>query len=326
MHAIDAARAALVHARNKLAKIGAANVRPAFASDVELVTWQMQQQGGKGAKGAIDNLRRAKDYENIVWDMPSVIAYGKAAAKLGAGNCMEYSAVASEKLSRLRDIPDFYACELGPPSDHVFVVIGETPYAGEFNMNFMQWDVNAAVCDPWADIACRARNYPGLWKQAMRDWNLDGATLPVRLTGMGFGAKAEWVSPTNAAWLDAIDECAKLVKAGPGNGLPEKQGCCCYITTATCGSLGLPDDCDELQTLRFFRDEILLRSPAGRRDVERYYRVAPGVVDSIDRRTDAAAVYRDIHARHIAPAVAAVKAGDRERAHAIFVALIDEFS
>ncbi len=82
MDAITAANSALQHARNKLAKIGAANVRPAFATDVELVKWQMKQQGPKGAKGAFDKLRREKGYESMVWDMPSVIAYGKAAAKL----------------------------------------------------------------------------------------------------------------------------------------------------------------------------------------------------------------------------------------------------
>jgi hypothetical protein len=93
---------------------------------------------------------------------------------------------------------------------------------------------------------------------------------------------------------------------------------CCYITTATCQALGRPDDCDELETLRWFRDHVLLRSASGRRDVGAYYRDAPRLVAAIEARSDAAAIYARMLRAGIEPAVAAVKSGDYERAYLIF--------
>jgi hypothetical protein len=100
------------------------------------------------------------------------------------------------------------------------------------------------------------------------------------------------------------------------------KGKCCYLTTATCLSLGLPDDCEALTTLRWFRDHVLLQTPAGAADVETYYHLAPRVVAAIDRRPDAAAVYRALYERAIEPAVLAIKAGDFTTAHGIFKRLV----
>lgn len=47
----------------------------------------------------------------------------------------------------------------------------------------------------------------------------------------------------------------------PGGGTCEKRGC--FLTTATVGTVGLPDDCWELATLRAFRDGWLARHPGG---------------------------------------------------------------
>lgn len=98
----------------------------------------------------------------------------------------------------------------------------------------------------------------------------------------------------------------------------------CYITTAACQSLGLPDDCRELTVLRWFRDEVVSRTPAGRADVAAYYDTAPRVVAGIDRRPDAAAVYARLLADHIRPAVAAVERGEYGDAHARLRELVDD--
>jgi hypothetical protein len=54
---------------------------------------------------------------------------------------------------------------------------------------------------------------------------------------------------------------------------------CCFLTTAVCSKDGRGDDCEELRTLRRFRDEYLLGSgdPSRKKDVDDYYRMAPGI-------------------------------------------------
>jgi hypothetical protein len=98
----------------------------------------------------------------------------------------------------------------------------------------------------------------------------------------------------------------------------------CYITTATAAALGLPDDCAELTVLRRFRDEVLLRCPSGRRDVQEYYATAPAIVAAIDRLPEAGAIYRHLYRQSIAPAVAAVRAGRHADAYAIYRRLVGE--
>jgi hypothetical protein len=106
---------------------------------------------------------------------------------------------------------------------------------------------------------------------------------------------------------------------------PPKSGSrWCYITTATAAALGLPDDCAELTVLRHFRDEVLLRCPPGRRDVQEYYATAPAILAAIDRLPDAGAVYRHLYRQNIAPAVAAVRAGRHADAYAIYRRLVGE--
>ena len=322
MLALAAAQAAMTHARKALSKYKEANKRPAFASDMEQTMWKMKHQSINGAEGRVDQLRRAEGYEAIEWDMAQVVAYGKAAAKMGAGNCMEFAAVACVKLNTLKNVPNYYAVELGPPADHVFVVIGQDPGDnGRFPMDFADWDATAAVCDPWAHIACLAQQYPAEWKQTLGIWDANGMQLPIKVTtGLYFGGAAKWVSPSDPAWVDAPETSEKLNKAGPGTG-KEDNGCC-YITTATCRTLGLPDDCAELTALRQFRDEVLLLSEAGARDVCEYYAVAPQIVAAIDARPDAGAIYASIYRQCIRPAVEAVNAGNYPNAHAIFRRLI----
>jgi hypothetical protein len=49
----------------------------------------------------------------------------------------------------------------------------------------------------------------------------------------------------------------------------------CFITTAACNFKKLPDDCQQLQTLRHFRDSYLIQSAEGADLVKEYYRIAP---------------------------------------------------
>ena len=75
----------------------------------------------------------------------------------------------------------------------------------------------------------------------------------------------------------------------------------CFFTTATVETLGLSDDCWELETLRAFRDGPLARTAAGRALAKRYYAEAPRLVDGVNRRADAARVWLSAYFTHILP-------------------------
>jgi hypothetical protein len=73
----------------------------------------------------------------------------------------------------------------------------------------------------------------------------------------------------------------------------------CFITTAVTKTLGLPDDCYELNSFRKFRDEYLAEQPLGRLEIMEYYMTAPSVVEAIDKSPSREQIYRDIWNRHL---------------------------
>jgi hypothetical protein len=84
---------------------------------------------------------------------------------------------------------------------------------------------------------------------------------------------------------------------------------CCFITTATCEALGLDDDCEELATMRWFRDHVLATNDVGCRAIDEYYEIAPAIVAAIDQTQDSTTIYQDIYFLYLAPAVAAIHQG-----------------
>jgi hypothetical protein len=88
---------------------------------------------------------------------------------------------------------------------------------------------------------------------------------------------------------------------------------CCYITTACVDSMGLPDNCDELTTLRNFRDTYLISKNNGRELIDLYYSNAPQIVASIRKRLDKKLIFKELFGI-IANCVNAIKAGDNEYA------------
>ncbi len=75
----------------------------------------------------------------------------------------------------------------------------------------------------------------------------------------------------------------------------------CFITTAVCSSLGLGDDCTELNTFRRFRDDWFAKTPEGRAKISEYYLFAPMIVRAIDQSENKEAVYRNIWENHLSP-------------------------
>ena len=67
---------------------------------------------------------------------------------------------------------------------------------------------------------------------------------------------------------------------------PAKDGGGCFLTTAVVKRRGEADDGPTLTVLRRFRDTYMQETPERRAEVERYYRVAPALVDAIGDDVD----------------------------------------
>ena len=98
----------------------------------------------------------------------------------------------------------------------------------------------------------------------------------------------------------------------------------CYVTTAACESRGLPDDCHELMTMRWFRDNVVSRTATGRAEIARYYATAPSIVNTIDSQPDSAVIYDRIFSEYVAPTVAAIEDGKHIEARTRILRAVDE--
>ena len=70
----------------------------------------------------------------------------------------------------------------------------------------------------------------------------------------------------------------------------------CFLTTACISSRGLSDNCEELTVLRAFRDGYMRSVPEGPALIDRYYAIAPGIVEAINKRPNRKEIYDGIYA------------------------------
>lgn len=131
-------------------------------------------------------------------------------------------------------------------------------------------------------------------------------------------AVSEQISANATAASEAASQAsiAESNKASGGGGL-------CFITTAVCNSLSLPDDCRELQTLRKFRDGYMMVHPDRRIMVSVYYQVAPQFVRLINKKENAEVIYSRMLSLFIHPALTAIDHGDNAEAMALYCALVE---
>lgn len=97
----------------------------------------------------------------------------------------------------------------------------------------------------------------------------------------------------------------------------------CFITTAVLTTLGKPDDCEELQSMRRVRDTWLVNQPDGPELIAEYYATAPGIVKAIDRRNDRFDIYAGIYHDHLVPCLAAVDRQDYDEARRIYLEMFN---
>lgn len=94
--------------------------------------------------------------------------------------------------------------------------------------------------------------------------------------------------PSQGGWFDDKDDDEDDKKG------KKKDKGLCFLTTAACDYMGLPDDCYELQTLRDFRDNFLCSYDEGAELVEEYYRVAPPLVPLVKEAPTASWVWKSV--------------------------------
>ncbi len=84
----------------------------------------------------------------------------------------------------------------------------------------------------------------------------------------------------------------------------------CFLTSACVSVMNLPDDCFELELLRRFRDNFMLKLGSYRKDVTEYYAIAPVIVEMINRRSDSRQVWTKIYYELVLPSVDLIKSGN----------------
>lgn len=94
----------------------------------------------------------------------------------------------------------------------------------------------------------------------------------------------------------------------------------CFLTTAVCDYMGLPDDNEYLETLRKFRDGYMAENHPEL--IEEYYRISPAIVNYIAERPDKQEVYKFMFHGYILPACERIKAGDNRCAMETYYALV----
>ena len=109
---------------------------------------------------------------------------------------------------------------------------------------------------------------------------------------------------------------AKVMKRyEAGQCTPISGGTGCFLTTAAVETIGLADDCWELETLRDFRDGWLADQDGGERDIATYYERAPAIAYAL--RADPARLAR-IYWTGILPSALAAKLGLNGTARRIY--------
>lgn len=94
----------------------------------------------------------------------------------------------------------------------------------------------------------------------------------------------------------------------------------CFLTSACTAARGLPDDCRELQTLRAFRDTWLKQTEDGAVLIDRYYEIAPAIVDAIDALPERIEIYDEIYQTLVCPCVELIGQGKYQEAMELYLA------
>lgn len=96
----------------------------------------------------------------------------------------------------------------------------------------------------------------------------------------------------------------------------------CYITTAVCQSQNKGDDCYELNLLRDYRDTYLLASESGSRLVERYYDIAPTIVNRINSQEQSERIYAGIYEHYLSSCIEMIEDGKNAECQKVYTDMV----
>jgi hypothetical protein len=113
----------------------------------------------------------------------------------------------------------------------------------------------------------------------------------------------------NAGYEDGAMDREEGGSSNYSGGSGNESDSSCFVTTATLKSIGKPDDCEELNTFRNFRDNWVVIQDDGQELISEYYLVAPQIVKKIDTNIDSENVYLKLWSEHIEPCLNLLKQG-----------------
>lgn len=96
----------------------------------------------------------------------------------------------------------------------------------------------------------------------------------------------------------------------------------CFITTATCLALQKPDDCPELKLIRTYRDIMNSEDQNFAMLVQEYYRIAPVIIQGIDKNTNSKFIYRELYEKYISKIYMFLTAGDLSSATFTYISMV----
>jgi hypothetical protein len=105
----------------------------------------------------------------------------------------------------------------------------------------------------------------------------------------------------------------------PKNRAEEESNC--FLTTSCVKYFGLKDNCYELETLRLFRDQYLLKSIEGKELVSQYYDIAPSLVKKLESSEKRHKLFKSIFFE-IQSSCRAIENKEYEKAKEIYISAV----
>lgn len=98
----------------------------------------------------------------------------------------------------------------------------------------------------------------------------------------------------------------------------------CFITTAVCQHLNKSDNCHMLYAFRQFRDGWLLKQKDGPDLIERYYLIAPILVNKINQCENSNDVYKDINEKYLSKCYMLIKKKNFVQCKNLYIRMVND--
>lgn len=100
------------------------------------------------------------------------------------------------------------------------------------------------------------------------------------------------------------------------------NGSFCFITTAVCEYYGKPDNCEELELLRNYRDSWLMHQVGGKELVQIYYNSAPLIVSKLKASMFYGDYCQVLMEKYIKPCIQYINSGRYEECKELYISMV----